>query len=186
MNDKLLTLPALRERADALRAHGGRLVLTNGCFDLLHVGHVRFLQAARCLGDFLAVGLNSDASTRGLKGPERPLVPASERAEVLGALACIDAVVLFDAPTAEALVAALRPDVYVKGDDYTEATLPEAHVVRGYGGSVTLLPTLPGVTTTALIARIRAATPTTSRQREGASAPDVLPVRPIPGGRPVL
>ncbi|HEY7066958.1 MAG TPA: D-glycero-beta-D-manno-heptose 1-phosphate adenylyltransferase [Chloroflexota bacterium] len=151
--DKLYALPALVERAAALRARGGRLVLTNGCFDLLHVGHVRYLQAARRLGDWLVVGVNADASVRLLKGPTRPLVPAAERAEVLAALACVDAVVLFDTPTAEPLVAALRPEVYVKGADYTEATLPEARLVRANGGTVALLPTVPGASTTALIAR---------------------------------
>ncbi len=155
MDGKRYTLPALRERVAALRSSGGRLVLTNGCFDLLHVGHVRYLQAARALGDFLAVGLNSDASVRTLKGAGRPLVPQDERAEVLAALACVDAVVVFDEPTAETLVAALRPEVYVKGSDYSVATLPEAGVVEGYGGTVRLVPVLPGVSTTALVARIR-------------------------------
>jgi rfaE bifunctional protein nucleotidyltransferase chain/domain len=152
-SDKRYALPELVERVAALRARGGRLVLTNGCFDLLHVGHVRYLQAARRLGDFLAVGVNADGSVRALKGPTRPLVPAAERAEVLAALACVDAVVIFDAPTAEPLVAALRPEVYVKGQDYTEATLPEARLVRAYGGTVTLLPTVPGASTTALLGR---------------------------------
>jgi rfaE bifunctional protein nucleotidyltransferase chain/domain len=147
------SLPPLLERVAALRASGGRLVLTNGCFDLLHVGHVRYLQAARRLGDFLVVGVNADASVRQLKGPKRPLVPAAERAEIVAALGCVDAVVLFDTATAEPLVAALRPDVYVKGDDYTEATLPEARLVRAYGGTVALLPTVPGASTTALIER---------------------------------
>src|SRR4051812_14648324 len=99
MAEKHYSLAALREQVSALRGDGGRVVLTNGCFDLLHVGHVRYLQAARELGDFLIVGLNSDASTRALKGPERPLVPAAERSEVLTALACVDAIVIFDEPT---------------------------------------------------------------------------------------
>ena len=100
------------------REAGARIVLTNGVFDLLHVGHVRYLQQASALGDVLVVGLNSDASTRRLKGPQRPLVPEEERAEVLAALACVDAVTLFEEDTAEALVAELRPDVYAKGGDY--------------------------------------------------------------------
>jgi D-glycero-beta-D-manno-heptose 1-phosphate adenylyltransferase len=162
MESKRYTLSALQERVAVLRARGGRLVVTNGCFDLLHVGHVRYLQAARALGDFLTVGLNSDASTRRLKGPERPLVPEAERAEVLAALTCVDAVVLFDEPTAEALVAALRPEIYVKGDDYSESTLPEARVVQSYGGEIRLLPTVAGLSTTALVERIRG---------RGASAP---------------
>jgi rfaE bifunctional protein nucleotidyltransferase chain/domain len=155
MAKKLYPLAALRGQMITLRAGGGRLVLTNGCFDLLHVGHVRYLQAARGLGDFLVVGLNSDASTRALKGPERPLVPEAERAEVLVALACVDAVVVFDEPTAETLVAALRPEIYVKGSDYAEADLPEARIVRQYGGEVRLLPAIPGVSTSVLVARIR-------------------------------
>jgi rfaE bifunctional protein nucleotidyltransferase chain/domain len=155
MAAKHYSLAALRQQVGALRAGGGRLVLTNGCFDLLHVGHVRYLQAARELGELLVVGLNSDASTRALKGPERPLVPAAERAEVLAALACVDAIVIFDEPTAETLVSALRPEIYVKGSDYAEADLPEARIVRRYGGRVCLLPAIPGISTTALIARIR-------------------------------
>src|SRR5205814_4025119 len=105
MNAKIIDMDQLAERARELRRGGKRLVVTNGCFDLLHVGHVRYLQAARRLGDFLAVGINSDASVRALKGPERPLVPERERAEVLAALACVDAVVIFAEPTAEHLVA---------------------------------------------------------------------------------
>lgn len=131
-------------------------MLTNGCFDLLHVGHVRYLAAARALGDLLIVGVNSDASVRALKGPARPLVPADERAEIIAALAAVDLVVVFDEPTAESLVAQLRPDIYVKGDDYSEATLPEARVVRGYGGEIALLPIQPGHSTSALIARVLA------------------------------
>src|SRR5438067_13563834 len=99
-DDDRYGLPALLERAAALRARGQRLVLTNGCFDLLHVGHVRYLQAARGLGDYLVVGVNSDASVRRLKGPTRPLVPAAARAEIIAALGCVDAVVIFDTPTA--------------------------------------------------------------------------------------
>src|SRR6266511_703833 len=144
MQTKIIDMDELAQRARELRAAGKKLVVTNGCFDLLHVGHVRYLQAARRLGDFLVVGINSDASVRALKGPERPLVPEHERAEVLAALACVDAVVIFAEPTAERLVAVLRPDTYVKGDDYTEAGLPEARVVRAYGGEVRLLPTVPG------------------------------------------
>ena len=167
MAGKLYALGPLQEQAATLRAGGGRLVLTNGCFDLLHVGHVRYLQAARELGDFLIVGLNSDASTRALKGPGRPLVPAAERAEVLAALACVDAIVVFDEPTAETLVATLRPEIYVKGSDYAEAELPEARIVHQYGGEVRRLPAIPGVSTTALVARIRGTDPAPSDGRQG-------------------
>src|SRR3954466_7095147 len=110
MSGKVVSVDELVRISVEIRAKGQRLVLTNGCFDLLHVGHVRYLQAARRLGDFLAVGVNADASVRALKGPTPPLVPAAERAEVLAALACVDAVVIFDAPTAEPLVAALQPE----------------------------------------------------------------------------
>jgi D-glycero-beta-D-manno-heptose 1-phosphate adenylyltransferase len=161
-HDNPYGLPALLQRTAALRARRERLVLTNGCFDLLHVGHVRYLQAARRLGDFLVVGVNSDASVRQLKGPTRPVVPAVERAEVVAALGCVDAVVIFDSATAEPLVAALRPEVYVKGADYSEVTLPEARLVRAYGGTVTLLPTVPGASTTALLERAVARPGTTS------------------------
>lgn len=136
-------------------AEGKTLVFTNGCFDLLHAGHVRYLQQARSLGDYLAIGLNSDASTRRIKGPQRPLLPQEERALILAALECVDFVIIFDEDTAEALVAALRPDVYVKGGDYTsEGELPEAAVVRSYGGRVEILPQVPGRSTTAIIRSI--------------------------------
>ena len=138
-----------------LRAAGKTIVFTNGVFDLLHPGHVRYLQHARALGDALIVGVNSDRSVRANKGPSRPITPEDERAEVLAALACVDAIVIFEEPTAETLVAALRPEIYVKGSDYAEADLPEARIVRRYGGEVRLLPAIPGISTTALIARIR-------------------------------
>ncbi len=148
----------------ARQAAGQIIVFTNGCFDLLHLGHIRYLQAARSLGDMLVVGINSDTSARALKGPGRPLVPQDERAEVLAALACVDYVTIFEEVTAVALVETLRPDVYVKGADYAVADqpatidyakLPEAAPVLAYGGQVRLIPYLPGHSTTALIERIR-------------------------------
>ena len=154
----------LRER----QAAGAAVVFTNGCFDLLHLGHVRYLQAARALGDLLVVGVNSDASARALKGAGRPLVPQDERAEVLAALECVDYVIIFEETTAVALVETLRPDVYVKGGDYAVSDtaerpahidmsrLPEAAPVLAYGGQVRLIPYLPEHSTTALIARILA------------------------------
>lgn len=120
------------------RGAGRRVVLANGCFDLLHVGHVRYLRAARELGDALIVGLNSDASVRRLKGPGRPLMPAAERAELLGALAAVDAVVLFEEDSADRLVERIRPDVHAKGTDYTESTVPERAAVRAAGGTVAI------------------------------------------------
>lgn len=137
-------------------ARGQRVVATNGCFDLLHVGHVRYLAQARELGDALFVAVNSDRATRALKGPGRPLVPAAERAEVLAALRAVDYVLIFDAATAVEVMAALRPDLYVKGGDYTPERLPEAQVVQAYGGEVRLLPYVAGHSTSALVARIAA------------------------------
>lgn len=158
-----LTLAALTALCDEWRALGLRVVLTNGVFDLLHAGHVSYLERARELGDRLVVALNSDASTRAIKGPLRPIVPQADRAAVLLALRAVDALTIFDEPTAETVVTAVRPEVYVKGGDYAAGTggepdldrLPEARVVMGYGGQVTLLPYEPGRSTSELIRRIR-------------------------------
>lgn len=158
----ILTLEQAVERARDVRAEGGALVLTNGHFDLLHVGHLDYLERARALGAALFVGVNSDASTRRLKGPGRPLVPAEERARLLAALSPVTACIIFEAETAIALVEALRPEVYVKGGDYAAAPggapkpLPERPPVEAYGGRVELIDYLPGHSTTALIARVRA------------------------------
>jgi rfaE bifunctional protein nucleotidyltransferase chain/domain/rfaE bifunctional protein kinase chain/domain len=140
---------------DRLRGRGGTLVATGGCFDLLHTGHVRLLREARQLGDALVVLLNSDASVRALKGPRRPVMAAEDRARVLSALACVDAVVIFDEHSPEHALEQLRPDVWVKGGDYTEAELPEAGVVRRNGGEVVLLPTVAGYSSSSLIAAAR-------------------------------
>ena len=128
---------AARQAAE-WRSRGRRVVLANGCFDLLHVGHVRYLSAARGLGDALVVGLNSDASVRRLKGLGRPVMPADERAELIGALASVDLVVVFDDDSAEALIARLRPDVHAKGTDYTEESVPERSAVQKAGGRVAI------------------------------------------------
>ena len=122
----------------AWRAEGRRIVLANGCFDLLHVGHVRYLQAARALGDALLVGLNGDDSVRRLKGPGRPLMPAAERAELVAALAAVDAVLVFHEDRLDALIARLRPDVHAKGTDYSEESVPERDAVRAAGGRVAI------------------------------------------------
>ncbi|MEX1254285.1 MAG: D-glycero-beta-D-manno-heptose 1-phosphate adenylyltransferase [Dehalococcoidia bacterium] len=153
MNGKLLSLEDAEARCRTIQAQGRRVVLTNGCFDLLHVGHVRYLRKARGLGDALVVALNSDASARALKGPARPIVREEERAEVVAALASVDYVTVFDDATAEGVVSALRPDIYVKGGDYDtdRRDLPEAGVVRGYGGTVFLLELEPGTGTTEII-----------------------------------
>jgi D-beta-D-heptose 7-phosphate kinase/D-beta-D-heptose 1-phosphate adenosyltransferase len=135
----------------AVRAAGGTVVATGGCFDLLHVGHIRTLQAARALGDCLVVCLNSDASVRRLKGTSRPLVPEAERAAVLKALECVDDVVIFGEDTPADALTRLRPDVWAKGGDYAVADLPESSVLAGWGGRVAILPYLDGRSTTALI-----------------------------------
>lgn len=146
--------------AAQLRADGSCLVFTNGCFDLLHRGHVDYLQRARALGDFLFVGLNGDDSVRRLKGAGRPLMPEEDRVAVVAALRCVDAVVVFDGPTAEQLVAAIRPDIYVKGSDWgsEDRQPPEAAVVASYGGRVEYLAYVPGRSTTELLEHIRQAT----------------------------
>ena len=125
--------------AERLRAEGKRIVLANGCFDLLHVGHVRYLEAARGLGDVLFVGINGDAAVTRLKGKGRPLMPAPERVELLAALRAVDHVVVFDDDTADALVAAVRPDVHAKGTDYTADSVPERETVRKHGGRVAIV-----------------------------------------------
>ncbi|WP_020659541.1 PfkB family carbohydrate kinase [Amycolatopsis benzoatilytica] len=138
--------------AARVRAAGGRLVATGGCFDLLHPGHVSLLQRARALGDALVVCLNSDSSVRRLKGPGRPLLSAGDRARLLSALSVVDAVVIFDEPSPSEVLERLRPDVWAKGGDYTEADLPERAVVRRHGGEIALVATLPGYSTTKLVA----------------------------------
>lgn len=163
------TLEELHIMREKWQRDGLQLVFTNGVFDLLHSGHVVYLEQARALGDVLVVGLNSDASTQAIKGTSRPLVPAAERALVLTALRCVDYVTIFEPPTAEQLVATLKPDVYVKGGDYAipdmtadgsapqavdYARLPEARIVRDYGGEVVLLPYQSGRSTTTLIEKI--------------------------------
>jgi rfaE bifunctional protein nucleotidyltransferase chain/domain len=138
-----------------LQAEGKTVVLTNGHFDLLHMGHVDYLQNARELGDALIVGLNSDASTRTLKGEKRPIVLQEERARMLAALVCVDYVVIFEETTANSLVETLKPDLYVKGGDWGEGhTPPEAEAVASYGGQVQILPYLPDHSTTGLIETI--------------------------------
>jgi len=137
----------------------GPVVFTNGVFDLLHVGHVTLLEAARAEGGALVVGVNSDASVRRLgKGTDRPVVPGQERARLLAALACVDCVVLFDEETPLALIKRLRPDVLVKGADYARAAIVGADQVEGWGGRVVRVPLVPGTSTTALLARLRGRT----------------------------
>lgn len=143
--------------AEAYRADGRTVVFTNGCFDLLHRGHVAYLSQAKALGDVLIVGLNSDESVRRLKGPERPINRLEDRAQVLAALSCVDHIVPFTEETPVALIERLRPDVYVKGGDYTESMLPEGHVVRRAGGRVEILAYVEDTSTTGIIEQIRSA-----------------------------
>jgi len=146
-----------REAFRALRdtlPDSARLVFTNGCYDLLHLGHLSLLNRARSLGDALVVGLNSDSSVRGLKGPQRPLVPQEERAAVLAALACVDFVIIFDESTPIETIKAVRPKIQVKGGDYDPEKMPETPVVRELGGEVVIVPLLEGHSTTSMLHRI--------------------------------
>jgi D-glycero-beta-D-manno-heptose 1-phosphate adenylyltransferase len=133
---KIAPLDEVRRQVEAHRRAGRTVALANGVFDLLHVGHVRYLEGARHLADVLVVAVNSDASTRAYKGPDRPIVPEHERAELVAALACTDHVVVFDESDVRAVIRALRPDVHVKGTDYTPQTIPERDEVEAYGGKV--------------------------------------------------
>jgi len=141
----------LEALAKRLRNEGKKIVTTNGCFDLLHVGHVRYLQAARQLGDVLIVGLNSDASVRKLKGPERPVNSEDDRAEILSSLECVDYVSIFDEDTADEFLKLIKPDIYVKGGDYKPRELPEAPTVEALGGQVRILQHVPGKSTTSIL-----------------------------------
>jgi len=138
MTGRVLDLDAVERVAETARRAGRRVVLANGCFDLLHVGHVRYLEDARALGDLLIVGVNGDAAVRRLKGPGRPLMPATERAEILASLRAVDHVVIFDDDTADRLVARLRPSVHAKGTDYTAESVPERATVVAAGGTVAI------------------------------------------------
>ncbi|HEX2179216.1 MAG TPA: D-glycero-beta-D-manno-heptose 1-phosphate adenylyltransferase, partial [Actinomycetota bacterium] len=147
-------LEAARRMAGRVKATGGTVVATGGCFDLLHTGHIQTLQSARALGDCLIVTLNSDRSVARLKGPDRPLVGEEERAAVLAALGCVDAVVVFDEDTPERALEALKPDVFVKGGDYALTEIPEKQLLESWGGQVAIVPYLKGRSTSALIRRM--------------------------------
>lgn len=152
---KLLSREALLEAAAKQRAAGKTIVFANGAFDLLHVGHVRYLQAAAREGDWLAVGINSDRSVRALKGEGRPVLPESERAEIVSALGCVDAVVVFDEDSPGGLLRELKPDVHAKGTDYTVASVPEREIVASCGGRTAIVGDPKGHATTDLLERIR-------------------------------
>lgn len=153
----VLSRSALQAKLRTARRRGERIVFTSGCFDLLHVGHVRSLEQARGFGDRLVVAVNSDASVRRIKGPERPIVPARQRAEVLAALACVDWVMVFGGATPRATIAALRPDVYAKGGDWPLRVLLEKDTPPDFAGEVKRLRQVPGTRTTRLVERIRGA-----------------------------
>ncbi len=145
----------VQEKREALRAQAKRLAFTNGVFDLLHVGHLRYLKEAASLADVLWVGLNSDESVRQLKGPLRPIMPWAERAELLAALSPVDAVVFFNETTADNVLHLIQPDLYVKGGDYTIATLPEAPTARALGSEIKILPFVKGRSTTDIVQLVR-------------------------------
>lgn len=160
MTPKILPLEQLLILLGSEREKGKRIVFTNGCFDLLHIGHTRYLQAARSLGDLLVVGVNTDDSVRQLeKAPDRPIVPAVQRAEVLAALGCIDFVVLFSEPDPGPLITAIQPDVLVKGGDWDPEKIIGREIVEKRGGTVRTIPLVPGMSTTALLRRIRSTPP---------------------------
>lgn len=159
MNNKVIGGDQLAPLLAEQRRQGRRIVFTNGCFDLMHIGHTRYLQAARNLGDLLVVGVNSDDSVRALnKDTDRPIVPEAQRAEVLAALACVDHVVIFPEPDPGALIATIQPDILVKGGDWSLDRIVGRETVEARGGLVQTIPLVPGVSTTMLVQRIRTTT----------------------------
>ena len=154
MRGKIKRREELRAILEDVRKQGKRIVFTNGCFDLLHVGHVRYLEEAKGLGDILVVGMNSDRSVRNLKGPERPILPEEERAEILSGLGCVDYVTLFDEADPFQLISQLKPSILVKGGDWTRETTVGREVVEESGGEVVILPFVQGSSTSNLIQTI--------------------------------
>jgi rfaE bifunctional protein nucleotidyltransferase chain/domain len=152
---KVQTLAQVVAQREQWRVEGKTVALANGVFDLLHVGHVRYLEGAKALGDVLVVAVNSDASTRAYKGPGRPHIPEAERAELVAALACTDRVMVFSEPDVRVIIRALKPDVHVKGTDYTPETIPEAEEVRAYGGRVAVAGDPKDHSTTELARKLR-------------------------------
>ena len=154
MRGKIKTEKELHKELCRHRASGRRIVFTNGCFDLLHVGHVRYLEEAKSLGEILVVAINSDRSTSRLKGPSRPINSQQDRAEVLAALACVDYVTIFDEPDPHRIISVLRPHILVKGGDWTRETTIGREIVENEGGKVVVVPYVKGVSTTTIIDRI--------------------------------
>lgn len=152
--EKILSWEKLKKETDRLKDEGKRIVFTNGCFDILHVGHVRYLNEARKLGDALILALNSDASVRAIKGEQRPIVPENERAEVIAGLACVDYVTLFSEETPLLLIEYLRPDILVKGGDWSEQNVVGRESVRRWGGRVAIIPQVRGASTTNIVEKV--------------------------------
>ena len=154
MKEKIKEREELQRIIKGLTIKGKRIVFTNGCFDLLHVGHVRYLEQAKSLGDVLVVGINGDRSVQDLKGPRRPILPVEERAEILSGLGCIDYITVFDEPTPFELISVLQPNVLVKGGDWTREKIVGGEVVEGAGGEVVTIPFVEGSSTTNIIETI--------------------------------
>jgi D-beta-D-heptose 7-phosphate kinase/D-beta-D-heptose 1-phosphate adenosyltransferase len=152
---KIHSREILKEKIDRLREEGKKIVFTNGCFDILHVGHTRYLREAKKLGDILILALNSDSSVRGLKGDRRPLIPEEERADVVASLEAVDYVTLFDEPTPLTLIEYLKPDILVKGGDWKEEDVVGRDAIKQWGGSVVIIPEIKGASTTNIIEKIR-------------------------------
>jgi rfaE bifunctional protein nucleotidyltransferase chain/domain len=165
---RILERNRLVARVAIARKHGARIVFANGCFDILHVGHVRYLEAARALGDLLVVGINTDAQVRQLKGAGRPFVAERERAEIIASLRSVDLVTIFPEPTVETLLLAIRPDIHAKGTDYTAETVPEREVVRSYGGRVAIVGDPKDHSSSNMIVRLNQPNTVTSDEREKA------------------
>ena len=154
MKEKIKERETLLRIIEGLKAKGKRIVFTNGCFDLLHIGHIRYLEEAKSLGDILAVGMNSDRSVRNLKGANRPILPEEERAEILSGLGCVDYVSIFDEPTPFELISLLQPHILAKGGDWTKETTVGREVIEQSGGNVVIIPFVKGSSTTNLIETI--------------------------------
>ena len=154
MRSKILKLSDLVKVLESLREAGKRIVFTNGCFDILHAGHVRYLTAARSKGDALVLGLNSDVSVKSIKPENRPIVSQDQRAEVLAGLACVDYITIFDEPDPLVLIQTIKPDVLIKGADWKETDIIGSDVVKSYGGKVIRIEVVPGISTSRIIQRI--------------------------------
>lgn len=151
--DRIIKRESITNTLKEIR-HGKKLVFTNGCFDIIHFGHINYLEQARQLGDILIVGINSDRSVRTIKGDKRPLISEEERARIISSLRFVDYVVIFDERTPISIIKAIQPDIHVKGGDYSAEELPEYSTVKSYGGKVVILPYIPGKSTTGIIDKI--------------------------------